>query len=628
MKKIKDKVYAEARIAVRNKIIELQNIDPNSLTEEDEVKLESILQKKSNLIREVAEKKFNTLLEKLNNDFKDKFKTPSKRKKVIQQYNRFDEEVDNNSTVYQALCKKSNTSGIDLETLGEVYNRGWNCWKESFPVSQQQYAFARVNSFINQGNTYFTEDADLVESKNKQYVKKHYGDPKHPDHQTAWKANNKHGKVKYFGIDFKASAIRHAGLTEELTPEYIQRMHDVSKRFPGGTYLHTTAEHKGEHGSGYVTGPDPKKKDHVILTVPSGWQGVRSKNQDEYKDISVHKNHLTTEYKKSAAANPKLHEGRMNQLGQDMKELDNGNFKKKYKNDKDHFRKELNVPVKEEVEDISELSKELLARYVKKADNSIDKMLDKSLKHYDYADQHRKRIGSYSSDKYHPIEVKNREEMLKHVETARKIGVKTDKRMRFANKAETKVNEEFLDEAITHEKIDSMPPKQRQNLFLNVRKHFKDAKSAGKDPSPEAQALHTEFGKWMEKNPNKLHTLKPAVEKIMKSDHPDKYAELQKRRSDAKLTRAFSQFRKAMKEEIDFTKPENREVGTDSLTKIYKEMTPGQDEVQEAVKRAGMVPVVVPSYIDVHGNVIPAKTVMRKTGRLILRTGNVHDGKN
>lgn len=56
------------------------------------------------------------------------------------------------------------------------------------------------------------EEAELEEGNNKPYVKPHY-DAK--ENQSGWKASNKHGNVKFFGKDFKASAMKHAGLNEE-----------------------------------------------------------------------------------------------------------------------------------------------------------------------------------------------------------------------------------------------------------------------------------------------------------------------------------------------------------------------------------------------------------------------------
>ena len=79
----------------------------------------------------------------------------------IKFYNKFGEEVSISRAAYEALEKKADKSGIDIDTLGEVYNRGRSAWVEGGKVTQEQYAFARVNSFINQGRSYFEEDADL-----------------------------------------------------------------------------------------------------------------------------------------------------------------------------------------------------------------------------------------------------------------------------------------------------------------------------------------------------------------------------------------------------------------------------------------------------------------------------------
>ncbi|CAB4143613.1 hypothetical protein UFOVP447_190 [uncultured Caudovirales phage] len=133
---------------------------------------------------------------------------------VIIQHNKFQEEVEYDTPAFASLFKKSEKSGIDIETLGEVYNRGWNTWVEGSNVSQQQYAFARVNSYINQGKTYFNEDADLHEGRapGRAYVAP-FNDEQ--GNQKGWKSSNKWGKVKYWQPHAKKSALKHAGLQEE-----------------------------------------------------------------------------------------------------------------------------------------------------------------------------------------------------------------------------------------------------------------------------------------------------------------------------------------------------------------------------------------------------------------------------
>ena len=61
----------------------------------------------------------------------------------------------------------------------------------------------------------------IDESNNKPYVKPFT--EKGSTEQRGWKASNKHGKVKYFGLKFKASAHKHAGISEatEKHPNWL-----------------------------------------------------------------------------------------------------------------------------------------------------------------------------------------------------------------------------------------------------------------------------------------------------------------------------------------------------------------------------------------------------------------------
>jgi hypothetical protein len=122
-------------------------------------------------------------------------KGKSKSSEIIQ-HNKFQEEVELDTPAFAALFKKSEKSGIDLEVLGEVYDRGWNTWTEDCKVSQQQYAFARVNSYINQGKTYFNEDSDLHEGMDKTHpIVKEYNALKKHDIKTLRGMISQHHKV-------------------------------------------------------------------------------------------------------------------------------------------------------------------------------------------------------------------------------------------------------------------------------------------------------------------------------------------------------------------------------------------------------------------------------------------------
>lgn len=167
--------------------------------------------------------------------------------------------------VTESLLKKSEKTGIAFSTLKEVFERGEYSWDASNRMTQEQFAFARVNSYIAKGKAWHM-DADVREEKvvnakldesfaafleasvgtiarkkievvdrppasqavksrqqeiqkkiidesgNTPYVKPHI--EKNSTKQSGWKASNKHGNVKYFGMDFKASAQKHAGINE------------------------------------------------------------------------------------------------------------------------------------------------------------------------------------------------------------------------------------------------------------------------------------------------------------------------------------------------------------------------------------------------------------------------------
>ena len=67
-----------------------------------------------------------------------------------------------------ALQEKAEKSGVTLEILEQVYQRGLESYQESETVTAEQWAFARVNSFISGGKNTIEEDADLYEARKKQ----------------------------------------------------------------------------------------------------------------------------------------------------------------------------------------------------------------------------------------------------------------------------------------------------------------------------------------------------------------------------------------------------------------------------------------------------------------------------
>lgn len=91
----------------------------------------------------------------------------------------------------KALHDKAKESGISYGTLKKVYDRGMGAWEQSHRpgTTPQQWAFARVNSFIAGGKTSKTADKDLASES---HIHPHILDPNVPlKHQIS----KKHTKV-------------------------------------------------------------------------------------------------------------------------------------------------------------------------------------------------------------------------------------------------------------------------------------------------------------------------------------------------------------------------------------------------------------------------------------------------
>ena len=80
-----------------------------------------------------------------------------KDKEGIKEMQQIDEKI-------KGIQNKSEKSGIPYGILKQVYNRGMAAWKGGHRpgTTPQQWAFARVNSFITKGKSYYTADADLA----------------------------------------------------------------------------------------------------------------------------------------------------------------------------------------------------------------------------------------------------------------------------------------------------------------------------------------------------------------------------------------------------------------------------------------------------------------------------------
>lgn len=87
-----------------------------------------------------------------------------------------EEAMGKNSPVYKALKNKSDKTGFPLGILRQVWNRGYAAWKTGHipGTTPQQWAMARVNSFLVGGRTTEVGDKALYQQakKNRKEKKK------------------------------------------------------------------------------------------------------------------------------------------------------------------------------------------------------------------------------------------------------------------------------------------------------------------------------------------------------------------------------------------------------------------------------------------------------------------------
>ena len=205
--------------------------------------------------------------------------------------------------ITETLIKKAEKTGMPFSTLKEVFERGLSSYVEQTNQTPEQVAFNRVNSYISKGRAW-NLDADLREEKiineqldeafnqmlkkankeivdrlpvtpkvkkrqqeiqkkiidesgNTPYVKPHV--EKGSTRQSGWKASNKHGRVKYFGMDFKASAHKHAGISEAADKHPIAKEYDSLKKHDIKTLRGLVKQQ-----SKVVDTSEFKTKDHAI----------------------------------------------------------------------------------------------------------------------------------------------------------------------------------------------------------------------------------------------------------------------------------------------------------------------------------------------------------------------------
>ena len=144
----------------------------------------------------------------------------------------------------------------------------------------------------------------IDESNNTPYVKPHI--EKGSTNQSGWKASNKHGNVKYFGMDFKASAHKHAGINEAADKHPIVKEYNALKKHDIKT-LHSMIAQSG----GVVDTSGFKSKDHAASHIIRSKHGNKKVdaafgfNEDTSADREVGTKSLTKKYQKETPGQEK-----------------------------------------------------------------------------------------------------------------------------------------------------------------------------------------------------------------------------------------------------------------------------------------------------------------------------------
>jgi hypothetical protein len=145
----------------------------------------------------------------------------------------------------------------------------------------------------------------IDESNNKPYVKS-FSQTSSGEH-SGWKASNKHGKVKYFGKDFKASAMKHAGINEGADKNHpIVKEYNALKKHDIKT-LRSMISRSG----GVVDTSGFKSKDHAVSHLIRAKHGNKKVdaafgfNEDTAADREVGTKSLVKKYQKETPGQEK-----------------------------------------------------------------------------------------------------------------------------------------------------------------------------------------------------------------------------------------------------------------------------------------------------------------------------------
>ena len=152
------KALRYARMAIRQRLMGTKGVKYSGLAPADKKAIDKALGHRINLIKQIATRitprvkqaELSRLVSARSGKPGSGTKSFFKGKIQMQSFN--------------ALQKKAEQSDVPFEILHEVFMRGYESWTADNNKTREQCAFERVNSFINKGKTFFSDDIDLAEA--------------------------------------------------------------------------------------------------------------------------------------------------------------------------------------------------------------------------------------------------------------------------------------------------------------------------------------------------------------------------------------------------------------------------------------------------------------------------------
>ncbi|MEI6800871.1 MAG: DUF5824 family protein, partial [Pseudomonadota bacterium] len=142
---------------------------------------------------------------------------------VMATKNDVDEITEETKKSVTALKKKAKASGVPYSILKQVYNRGMAAWVTGHRpgATQSAWAFARVNSFLTKGKTWYSADADLAK-KARKYLTERRSTQKRPESEITEDLGNSY-EFKIYGA-YDRSLIRYVFLVKDTEPKKFAYM--------------------------------------------------------------------------------------------------------------------------------------------------------------------------------------------------------------------------------------------------------------------------------------------------------------------------------------------------------------------------------------------------------------------